>query len=416
MHLKTEITQVMTHKQTLTHRQQFALKILSMDDQQLQAEIEQALYENPLLEICDTIVTPSTLDSFDNALATIAKKKTLREVIEEQLHTSRQQIANDLADYLIDCLDSNGYLTVNTKEIQQLFPYDEDTIEDTIAVLQTFEPSGIFARSLQESLLIQLCNGFLPYHVNAVRIINNHLWDMAQYRWDTICQKMNITKKELRDAVDIIRSLSPRPASDYQQSAITIKPIAHIHVINDMIHIEVDQPYAKLQINPRYRQLENDMSTAYIKKHMRDAQIFLDALQKRSTTHSAILSSIVSIQKAYFLHQGSLVPLNLKDIARVVHLHESTVSRAISHNVVEFENRYIPIKTFFPARLESGQSTRSTLERIETIIKQEDRNHPLSDQDIVKQLQKEDIKISRRTVAKYRSQRKLGNALQRKKL
>lgn len=417
MKLETKITQTISHKQILGQKQQFALKVLSMNDQQLQKEIEQALEDNPLLEVNEALYDrASSQDIFEHASAMISQEKSLRDVLEEQLHFCTQPVQEDLALYLIDSLDANGYLPATMEDLMQIFPYDEDLIEDTIAILQTFEPTGIFARNLQECLLIQLCHSDIPYSPIAIRLVNEHLDDLAQSRWLKICGDMVISNEQLKEAVTLVRSLSPKPASGYQHNAIALRPVASISVVDGTIQIDMLQQYAYLQINQRYATLEDDVASTYIKKHTSDAQSFLDALQKRQSTLSLIISCVCRHQEAYFLRKEAFVPLNLKDVAEELHLHESTISRAISHKIIEFEQRYLPIKTCFPTRLESGQSSTGTLDRIRAIIKEENPKKPYSDQVIAKLLDKEGIQISRRTVAKYREQMKLKSAQQRKQL
>lgn len=417
MKLETKITHTVTHKQILGHKQQFALKVLSMNEQQLQKEIEQALEENPLLEVNEEVYERlSSQDVYEQASAIITKEKSLTELLEEQLHFCNQAVPEALALYLIDSLDQNGYLKISMEQVRKLFPYDEDTIEDTIALLQTFEPVGIFARNLQECLLIQLCHGEVPYDPIAIRLVNEHLEDLAQSRWLKICNEMDISNEELKTAVSLIRSLSPKPASGDSQGAIASKPVARISVVDQQIQIQMLQNYSFLQINQQYSSLKDEVASAYIKKHTGDAQVFLDAIEKRQSTISMIISCIAQHQRQFFLSQGVLLPYTLKDIAEELHLHESTVSRAISQKVIEFEHRYLPMKTFFPAKLESGQSNSSTLDRIKDIIANENKKKPYSDQVIAKLLEKEGIQISRRTVTKYREQLKLQSAQQRKLL
>ena len=417
MKLEAKITHTITHKQKLSQKQQYALSVLSMNEQQLKEEIDQALEENPLLEVDDTLYqTSSSQDIYEHASAIVSKEKDLRQILEEQLQFCNQPILHDLAFFLIDSLDTNGYLTISTQELMSLFSYNEDEIEDTIAVLQTFEPSGIFARNLQESLLIQLCNGDIPYSPIAIQIVNEYLEDVACNRWSKISTELNISMDELRDAITLIRSLSPKPASPFHSSAQPIRPVARIHVADQSIHIEFLQKTSFLKINQEYANLKDEVASAYIKVPTSNAQTLLSALQKRESTLDAILKSICKYQQDYFLYHKELIPLTLKDISKEIDLHESTISRAISNKVIEFEQRYIPMKAFFPARLESGQSATGTIQRIKEIIRSEHPKKPYSDANIAKLLEREGVQISRRTVAKYRELAKLGTAQQRKQI
>lgn len=415
MKLETNVVQTLKQKQKLSQNQQHALKILAMNDMQLQRELQQASQENPLLEIDEYIYgNTNDTDVYEYAVNVVSQPQSLQDVLLEQLQVCMEDIPFDLGEYLIESLDSNGYLLSTTKELKQQCSYDEEVIEESLAILQGFEPIGVFARNLQECLLIQLCYEDIPYSQVAILIVNFYMKELACNQMKKISESLQISLDEVCKAVDLIRSLSPKPGSSYANKASIQNPDAIISLIDGEIHIKMPSYPKSVSINTTYANSDNEVVMAYVRKHMQQAQIFIDSLQKRNMTLSAILMYICEHQKDYFLHQGELKPLTLHDIATHLQLHESTISRGLSQKFIEFENRHIPLKTFFPARLDSGESSSAIHDRIKQIIMNENQQKPLSDQQITKQLEAQNIKISRRTITKYREQMKIPAASQRK--
>lgn len=412
MHLKTNVVQTITQKQKLSMQQQYALNILTMSDAQLQMEMEKMVEENPLLEYSEDYVgIYNGEDIYEKASLFVHNKETLQDVLYFQLHTCDLPIDVSLAEFLIESLDSNGYLP---KDSLSFLGYDEEQIEDTLAILQTFEPYGVFARNVQECLLIQLCTTNFPYTKTAIHIVNFFMEELSTNHRKKICDTLHLPMQEVNAAIQLIRTLDPKPGAKYARDALPQKSEASIFILQDHIQIQMNYANCPLQINHQYDTLEDEVAKAYIQKATRHAQTFIDCLSKRTTTLFTILSCVCEIQYDYFLHGDELKPLTLKDVASKVNFHESTISRAISQKAIEFEGRYHPIKEFFSTRLESGQSVVSIHHKIQTLIMDENSHKPYSDQQIALLLEKEDIKISRRTVAKYREQLKIRPAAQRK--
>lgn len=409
MQLNTKLQQTQTQKQTLSMQQQYALRILAMSDTQLQKEIEQMVEENPLLEYRDVYLASN--DAFEHASQIIGTKETLKDVLSLQLHTREADISYELGEYLIESIDGNGYLSVDVLPFDTI---DEDTFEDTLAFLQTFEPYGVFARDLQECLLIQLCHHDSPFAHVAIQIVNDFMNELAQHKYSKIADALQINLEQVQEALALILSLDPKPGSRYASDALPVTSDAQISVIQEHIHIQMRASSEFLRINTTYQNIKDDVAQAYIQKATKQAQVFLNCLDKRNATLSAILTCICEIQHDYFVYGKDLKPLTLARISKEINFHESTISRAISQKFISFEGRYCPIKSFFPSRLDGGQSSSQIHSKIKELIAQEPSHKPYSDQQISKMLEQDNIKVSRRTIAKYRDQMKIMPASLRK--
>lgn len=416
MKLTTNVSQTLKQTQKLSYKQQYALKILAMNDVALSKEIEAQLESNALLEQNTFSPINEETDLFEQASLFVTKQETLQDVLFSQLHLCNYDLPFDLADFLIESLDSSGYLRMSDEEIQTFLPsYSIDEIEDTIAILQTFEPAGVFARNLQECLLIQLCFADIPYSQIAIMIVNYHMNDLATHQYKHIANTLSCSLDEIKNAVSLITSLHPKPGSLYASNTTYTKPDAIISVEDETIHIETCITSDQFTINRKYENINDEIALTYIKKAMQDAKILIDSLDKRSETLTAILSCICNHQKRFFIHHEECIPLTMQTIANELGYHESTISRALSQKSIEFENRVIPLKHFFPAVV-NGNCTSNIHKKIISIIKREPKNKPYSDEQIAKLLKEEKIEISRRTIAKYREQLSIPPVSVRRKL
>lgn len=413
MKLETRTNLTYKQTQTFTQKQQYALHILSMNNQQLQSEIRKAIEENPLLEIEeDSYCSSSSEDIYEKACAICYQEKSLFDLLEEQLRYYEDEIPYNLGLYLIDSLDCNGYLHIDNEEVLTLFSITEDTLEDVIERMQTFEPYGVFSRNLQECLLIQLSMQN-PLPKVAIEIVNQHLDDLAKGKWNSICKHLSLQKDVLQDAVSLIRNLNPKPTASYFNNTEYLTPEAKISIEHNTIKVT----FLENNFSPRITSLSNSYEEAlYFKDYYKSANLLISSIEKRTSTLHSVISCICSFQNDYFLKDALMKPCNLKDIAKELNVHESTISRAISNKSIEFQNRYISLKQFFPTKLENGQSNTSIISRIAELIKQESPCNPYSDQKLTELLQQEGIKSSRRAITKYREILKIPTSKLRKQI
>lgn len=404
MKLSTNMTQTLHQKQTLSQRQQYALQILAMSDAALCKETEKMLEENPLFELStDWDMNISNRDLYERASQIVSQPETLQDILYAQLHLCKFDLPYELAEHLIASLDEDGYLRMSDEEIEEAFAYPIDVIEDTIAILQGFEPAGVFARNLQECLLIQLCFADIPYSQTAIMIVNYHMQELADHAYEDIATALDISTEEVLIAVSLIQSLAPRPGAAYAKPCAYSIPDAIITIEDGDIHIDMLRNTKCFSIDEQYANIQDDIASAYVKKAMREAQLFIDSLDKRNQTLTAILACICKHQEGFFLHHEPYAPLTMQMIATELGFHESTISRALSLKTIEFEQRIIPLKDFFPSQV-NGQSSTYIQQRLLALVKQEPKQKPYSDSQLVNLLKQEKIEISRRTVAKYREQ------------
>lgn len=418
MKLENRVLQTLTQQQKLSLKQQFDLKILEMNTQDILSYIENEVESNPLLEYDDAYETSPIYKkdtSFDLLLNYVEQDKSLSEELEEQIDTYPKPILHDLALFLANSLDSNGYLPMQDEEILTLFPqYTLDDIEDTIHILQTFEPAGIAARSLQECLLIQLCFEEMPYSQVALMIVNFFLPLVAENKLPQIAKELEVSLEEIQHGVNLIRSLNPKPGSSYATSSPYVNPDVQVHVEDGEVTITLfHQTYGLKVHKPELREIDKT-TKQYIQTHEKHAQQLVDGIEKRNSTLMRIVDAIVRYQINFFLHQAQLKPLNRKDIAEQLGIHESTVSRTIANKSMLFQQQNIPLKFFFPSKLGEDTSANEIHLQLRRLIDQENKKKPLSDQNLADVLQKEGYPVSRRTIAKYREQLKIPVASKRK--
>lgn len=417
MNLSNKQLQTLTQQQKLTLKQQFHLKLLSYNDQQLIHEIEQQVESNPLLECEESFfqVNHNGQDSFyDQSLRYVHDEKTLQDELFEQCHTYPHPLPDDLTTYIIESLDDNGYLRLNMEEIQHDTGYSEEDIEDVLAVLQTFEPVGVCARDLQECLLIQLCHESIIQNSLAIQIVNECLDLLAMNKLKDIADVFHTTIDEVNEAIILIRSLQPKPGAKFSQSSSYIFPEAKVTIEENELKITLTNQHMPLSINRAYDDSTDLVLQAYVKKHMKDAQLLMDGITKRNETLSKILQTIVSYQANFFLEGSQLKGLTLQKVAQTIDMHESTISRCVSSKSLEFQQQVYPLKFFFPTQLESGHSNNEIHIRMKDMIAKEDKHKPLSDQQMADLLNSEDIIVSRRAIAKYRDQLQIPAASKRK--
>lgn len=406
MKLETRVLQTMTQQQKLSLRQQQDLKILEMNTQDLHKRIEEELETNPMLEFdesYETGIITKWEDPFSLVLNYVTNEKTLTDVLQEQIDLYPHKIIKELAEFIIQSLDDNGYLTISNKEIQQAFQnYSLDDIEDTIQTIQTFEPLGVCARNLQECILIQLCTQNTSTAKLAICLVNDYLQEIAENKLPQIAQNLFLPLEDIVKAVELIRSMNPKPGEIYAKTSNYIVPDIQISVEQDEIHIYLLRKTYGLHI-PSYTIEENDSQTnQYIQQQKKQAEQLLSSIHKRNSTLEEIMRIICTVQKDFFLYDSPLKPLTLKMVAEELKVHESTISRAISEKYIVFEGQIYSLKTFFPNKLQEETSTSEVQSRLKHLISQENKKKPYSDQKLCDLLNEEGYNISRRTVAKYR--------------
>ncbi len=355
------------------------------------------------------------LPSFEN---TTASKADLFSHLMWQLNISGlDEEKKRIGTCIIGNLNKNGYLEASVQEIANLCNTTVEKVEETLRIIQNFDPVGVAARNLQECLLIQA----RAYNLGGTlveKIIMNHLEDVEYRRYEKIAQSLSVTIEDVISAVTVIRSLDPRPGSEFfDERTIYIVPDVYVIKVGDEYEVVLNQEdIPMLRINPYYKELlkRKDLLSkkdkAYLRKKLNSAIWLIKSIHQRQATIYKVTKSIVKFQRD-FLEYGisHLKPLVLKDVATDIGMSESTVSRITTNKYVHTPQGIFELKFFFTNSINSADgntiSSESVKEYIRRIIKKEDKRKPYSDEEIKQILEKEyNIKIARRTVAKYREE------------
>ncbi|MCX7913386.1 MAG: RNA polymerase factor sigma-54 [Thermodesulfovibrionales bacterium] len=347
------------------------------------------------------------------------KKTSLQEHLLWQLMlSSASEDIRKVAEFLIGNIDEDGYLKLSEEEIIQHTGADRDIINKALAVIQDFDPTGVGARDLKECLLIQIKALNLQGSI-VEKIIMDNLEDLCRKRYAQIAKLYGLTHEELNNALKIIRGLEPRPGRSFSSDeVIYIVPDVYIFKVEGTYQIVLnDDGLPKMRLNNQYRKLLTQKSSLskeermFLKEKMRSAIELMKSLQQRNRTIYKVAESILNFQKDFF-DRGIqyLKPLTLKDVAADIKMHESTISRVTSSKFLSCSHGIFSFKYFFSSSIssEDGQVSSTTVkDLIKKIVSEENPKNPLSDQAIADKLAEYNIKIARRTVAKYREALKI---------
>lgn len=342
---------------------------------------------------------------------------TEKESLYQHLYWQLEVLARDdeeirIGKFIIGNLDDNGFLNMEMERMRESINADMNSFRRALKLIRTFDPAGIAARNLKESLLIQL---FLSGKGNThlCRIVYSHLEDLERRYYKKIADALSITLKEVEKAKKRIAYLNPKPGASFakEESLLMIEPDVFLNKKNGIYSVEVsEQGLPKLTVNKYYKSILKDKNIPektkeYIKKKFTSALWFIGALHQRKKTIARTCEYLVNVQKD-FLENDVVKPLTLKEAADGLSISEATVSRAVSNKYAQMRNRLIELKSFFAGKLKTidGRiiSDRSVKQKIQDFVEAEDFNNQLSDKTITSLLNKEGIEISRRTVAKYR--------------
>ncbi|MBN6186892.1 RNA polymerase factor sigma-54 [Aneurinibacillus sp. BA2021] len=331
-----------------------------------------------------------------------------------------------ILNFLIGNLNENGYLMISETEAADILNTEVQHIEEMIWLLQSLEPVGVGARSLAECLLLQLRDEPEEYTL-AISIVEYHLEDLAEKRYQKIAASLGVTPQEVQQAADHVRTLNPRPGAEFAQGTprYIVPDVTVEKVENEYVVMVNESSMPNLTINRFYQQMlkkdEADTAQRYIQDKLNSALWLIRSIEQRRMTLYRVTQAIVEEQQSFF-EKGTagLKPMTLRDIAEKVGLHESTISRATSNKYVQTPRGLFELKYFFTTglgRADGGEasSVLNIKEKIKAMIDKEDKKKPLSDQKITDILVKEGIEISRRTVAKYREEMNIDSSSKRKR-
>lgn len=462
----------------MTPQLQQAIRLLQLSTLELQQELQQALESNPLLEQIDTheeIDTRETQDSETLDTADALEQKEMPEelpldaswdtiytagtpsgtsgdYIDDELPVYQGETTQTLQDYLmwqveltpfsdtdraiatsiVDAVDDTGYLTVPLEDILESMGDEEIDIDEVEAVLkriQRFDPVGVAAKDLRDCLLIQLSqfDKTTPWLEEARLIISDHLDLLANHDFRTLMRVTRLKEDVLKEAVNLIQSLDPRPGQSIQTGEPEyVIPDVLVRKHNGHWTVELNSDsIPRLQINQHYASMcnnaRNDGDSQFIRSNLQDAKWLIKSLESRNDTLLRVSRCIVEQQQAFF-EQGEeyMKPMVLADIAQAVEMHESTISRVTTQKYLHSPRGIFELNYFFSSHVntEGGGEASSTAIRalVKKLIAAENPAKPLSDSKLTSLLSEQGIMVARRTVAKYRESLSIPPSNQRKQL
>jgi RNA polymerase sigma-54 factor len=441
--------------QTLSPQMQQSLQFLQAPALELQSLVQQEIEINPVLEEAseEPKPEPETNDEFDKELEQLRQKdEEWREYFSQgstntpaynpeaaerrQFLFDSQVEAPHLSDHLskqlglatshaemlrvgeeiIGNLDDAGFLKVPLVEVAQSAQVDYELAQKTLTLIQSFDPVGVAARDLRECLLIQLERLGKSGELEAV-MVGQYLNELGRKKYQDIARGLKVPLERVQAAAQFIATLQPRPgsafSSDDKQNVVQAE-LAVSKNGDDWIVIMNDDPVPRLRISDTYKDLlvnngHDPSLREYLKEKIRAGKFLIKCLHQRQQTIFNIATEIVKRQRAFFDDGvAHLKPLTMNQVAEVVGVHETTVSRAIANKYVQTPFGLFDLKYFFTPGYQtaSGEvmSNTSVKEAIQELIARESTHKPLSDQEIVKILGERGIPLARRTVAKYRAE------------
>jgi RNA polymerase sigma-54 factor len=438
MNLKAGLWQQQTLKLAMTQELSQAIALLQYSAHELTAFLEDKALENPLLQIENSNIKPmNPLIDRNRRKHQKAEKDWIEQIADkpfslEDYLLSQLKITNLSAEqlnvirHLIQNLDENGYFGGDLNEIADKLRVTEELVEECLAIIQTLEPAGIGARNLQECLLMQIY--YLdPNNELAQKIVSEYFIPFAEKKWKPIAKELKVTLKDIQDIFDQIQSLNPKPGTLLgKEATMYIIPDAIVEQSSEGLTVRMsDESLPRISLNEQYYNKFKDQDqqvSRFMQDKLQDYQWIQKSIEQRKETLTKVIAKIIEKQAAFF-QKGSqyLVPMTMKEIAGELDIHESTVSRAVREKYVQTPIGTFSLKSFFTSTIQTtseDENTSSTQvkKKIATLIENENKQKPLSDQDIVEQLKTEEgMVVSRRTIAKYRDQLGIPSSAKRKR-
>lgn len=461
MNIKFDLNMAQTQKLIMTQEMRQSIEILQLTAIELNGLIEKEIMENPVLEFNEVSIKEPTLASEEpvkeEPAQELPQKDEIRwdeyfqsmenseyrgqtqssgdsddeygfekftsheNTLNEYLHFQFNMVTETLSDeekavgeYLVDCIDDNGYLILDLNYVQDVLGVDEACINKLIEIIQGFDPSGVGARNVEECLLIQLRQMGYDDDEVYLEIIKHHLLDLAENHFKRIAQVTSLTIEEVYDFKEVVKTLEPKPGREFScsEGVSYVIPDGTIEIIDGELVVKVNEVSApRLRINNYYKGLlksteKNEETRVYLEKKLDGAAFLIKSIEQRRDTIKKVIEAVAECQRNFFFEGvEDLRPLTLKTIAELIEVHESTVSRAIRGKYVQTPKGTFALKFFFKRGYTQGDEDRSSdaIKRfIQEMIGQEDKKKPLSDQKISELLKEKNLDVARRTVAKYR--------------
>jgi len=461
-------------KLRLTTQMIQSIELLQLPLMVLQERIDQELVENPVLENADlgeaegegaeASSEERELDrleddreewsarsrggargdedgKYEALMNTAAPSVTLQEHLDGQLRLlEASERQKELAREIIFNLDEFGYLHLSLEEVfappegaeeegedaaPRIEPPTPEEVEAAFRIVQSLDPAGVGASTVEECLLLQLARRGEAGSLES-RLVRDHLEDLCHNRLPKVAKALGVPIERVSEGLDRIAKLDPRPGSAFGDAP-------HQYIVPDVIVEKIEDEFVvlvnegrtpRLRLSGYYQKLlrseaQGSPAREFLRGKLENAKWLIDAIAQRRRTLERIAREIVEIQRPFMEHGISrLAPLQMQEVARRLDLHVSTVSRALADKYIQTPQGLFPMKFFFSSGYQaadgSSESNRTIMSRIKEMLAGEDKRHPLSDDEIAKRLAAQGFDIARRTVAKYREKLNIPSSRQRK--
>ena len=436
--MPTSLKQLQTQKQKLAPRQIVQARLLQLSSINLEQAIIEELEQNPLLEQVepedqqiDEKKDDSPIDDIDVSMEDMysdestyylseqkkemplpERRNLLEDLIDQLKDSNMSELEKEISEEIIWNTNERGYLDTDLILIADRFELLEKEIEPILQKVQRLDPKGVGSRNLRECLMIQLetNNNSLAFN-----LVDNYFEDFMHKRYEKIISKLQCSKKELHDAISEISYLNPHPGEGYRDKFQTVIPdLIIVEENNDWVITTNDGGIPELRISQDYeRKLDGNTlskdAKRFIKSKMDSASWFIEAIQQRRSTLVYVMRSIIKFQPEWFGGDTEyLRPLKLQDIADEISMDISTISRSTRGKYVDTPYGIFELKHFFTdsIKLNDGLEigTYVIKRSLDKIINSENKQKPLSDDQLVIELDQKGYNLARRTVAKYRDQ------------
>lgn len=449
-----ELTQ--SQKLVMTPQLKQAITVLQLNALELDQYVKDQMVSNPVLEVTEEKDKPlkndkeqdinwkEYIEDFDNRYYSpnnynpeqeefsyeniVSKEATLQEHLLFQLHlTSIEGKYHEIGEFIINNLDENGYLSIGIEIIAKDLQEEPHIIEGILKIIQTFDPAGVGARNIKESLLIQLRNRNVEDE-KVYKVVENYLEMLGSNKYPEIAKNLHVSLEEVKKICNFIRSLEPKPGRQFitNQNKYIVPDVIVRKIQEEYVVVYNDSSVPRLYIREDYRKMVlsgENLNCKDTKKYLNDklnaAVWLIKNIEQRKQTIYRVVENIIEKQKDFFDHgRKYLKPMTLKEVAEELEVHESTVSRATNGKYVQTPAGTFELKFFFSSgiNIRGGEalSSNSIKDYIREMISLEDPKKPLSDEKIAKCLRDKGMSISRRTVAKYRDDLRILSSSKRK--
>lgn len=421
--------QQQTQKLAMTQELQQAIQILQFNTEELQDYVETISLENPLFEIVAPKMQSDLMQMYsggikEESFIQIADHPvSLFEHLIHQINLNyRDTFIREIMLALVENIDINGYLKVDEENFKVEINATDIQFLDGLTLLQQLDPPGVGARNLQECLMLQTEQD--DYAPNLAYLILEESFDeIAKRKFEIIAKKYQLSLAQVQQILDYIQNLNPFPGAGFgsQDSNFIIPDLTLVRRADELVVLSNKRGQIRLNFQENYfnrlKAQADEETKIYLKEKLQQFEWLNKTMGQRKDTILEVGKIIVQQQAHFFeTKQGALKPLMLKDIAKQLSVHESTISRAVNGKYIETDFGIFELRRFFVNKVNDEDTSADEVKKmIADFVEDEDKRKPLSDQKIVEMLAEREQKISRRTVAKYRDALKIPSSSKRKR-